>query len=85
MFTRIITNYFFETNRNNSEKLTLKLKEQAKTLIQINSEKEKHINENEALKQQMKRMKEGLEAAALDKEKIKVFLLFKHTKSIKIF
>lgn len=59
------------------------MKEQAKTLIQINSEKEKHINENEALKQQMKRMKEGLEAAALDKEKIKVVILFKHKNQLR--
>lgn len=66
---------FVSSNRNNCEKLTFKLKEQAKNIVQLNSEKEKHINENEALKQQLKRMKESLETGALDKEKIKVLKL----------
>lgn len=77
-------------NRNNSEKLTSKLKEQAKSLLQLNSDKEKLVNENEALKLQMKRMSQSLENTALDKEKIKVkftrfFLRPKGFKEIDIF
>lgn len=63
-------------NRNNSEKLTAKLKEQAKAILQLNNEKEKLVNENEALKLQLKRMTQGLENASLDKEKIKVSIGF---------
>lgn len=51
--------------------MTHKLKDQAKTIVQLNSEKEKLVNENEALKLQMKRMTQGLDNASLDKEKIK--------------
>ena len=43
--------------------------------MQLNSEKEKLVNENEALKLQMKRMTQGLDNASLDKEKIKVSIL----------
>ena len=58
--------------RNNSEKLAVKIREQAAAIIHLNSDKEKLTHENELLQQQLRKVTQDLENASFDKEKIKV-------------
>ena len=69
-------NSWVHEQRNNSEKLALKIREQAAAIIQLNAEKEKQLHENEALQQQLKKVTQDLENASFDKEKIKVTNVF---------
>ena len=58
--------------RNNSEKLAIKIREQATAIIYLNTEKEKFLQEIDMMQQQIKKLTQELEGAAYDKEKIKV-------------
>ena len=70
-------NSWVHEQRNNSEKLALKIREQAAAIIQLNGDKEKLVHENETLQQQIRKISLDLENASFDKEKIKVrFSLF---------
>ena len=65
-------NSWVHEQRNNSEKLAHKIREQASAIIQLNNEKEKLLHENETLQQQFRKISQDLENASFDKEKIKV-------------
>ena len=62
----------FHILRNNSEKLAIKIREQATAIVHLNTEKEKYIQDIEILQQQLKKITHDLENSAYDKEKIKV-------------
>ena len=65
-------NSWVHEQRNNSEKLAHKIREQASAIIQLNNDKEKLLHDNEALQQQVRKISQDLENASFDKEKIKV-------------
>ena len=58
--------------RNNSEKLAIKIREQATAIVHLNTEKERYVQDIEILQQQLKKATHDLDNAAYDKEKIKV-------------
>ena len=68
-------NSWVHEQRNNSEKLAIKIREQAAAIIQLTGEKEKLLHENETLQQQIRKISLDLENASFDKEKIKVCYL----------
>lgn len=57
--------------RNNSEKLAIKIREQATAMLYLNAEKEKFIQEINNLQQHIKKLTADNESSAYDKEKIK--------------
>ena len=59
-------------NRNNSEKLASKIREQATAIIHLNNEKEKLVQDVDSYQQQIKKLSQELENSSFDKEKIKV-------------
>jgi hypothetical protein len=65
--------------RNNSEKLAMKIREQATAIIHLNSEKDKLEQDADLYQQQIKKLSQEIENTAFDKEKIKV-ILFKNLK-----
>ncbi len=64
-------NSWVQEQRSNSEKLAAKIREQATLIMQLSSEKEKLVHENEISQQQMRKLGQDVENAAFDKEKIK--------------
>lgn len=68
-------NTWVSEQRNNSEKLAMKIREQATYIGQIMSDKERLQSEKDLLKDQIKKMSEELESAVFNKEKIKVYFL----------
>ncbi len=70
-----ILNIFILLKRNNSEKLAIKIREQATAIVHLNTEKEKYIQDIEILQQQLKKASHDLENSAYDKEKIKVLFI----------
>ncbi len=58
--------------RNNSEKLAVKIREQAAAIVQINNEKYRLVQDNEIYQQQIKKLSQELESSNTDKDKIEV-------------
>jgi chromosome segregation ATPase len=69
----VITNVnsWVSEQRNNSDKLANKIREQASAIIQINNEKEKLMQDNEFYAQQIKKLQQEIENAMFDREKLK--------------
>ena len=75
MFFITTLNLFILLKRNNSEKLAIKIREQATAIVHLNTEKEKYVQDIEILQQQLKKASHDLENSAYDKEKIKVLFI----------
>ncbi|CAF0853486.1 unnamed protein product [Brachionus calyciflorus] len=64
-------NQWVNEQRNNSEKLASKIREQASALVHMNQDRERILAEKEILQQQIRKLSQEVDNAALDKEKIK--------------
>jgi len=64
-------NSWVSEQRNNSEKLAMKIREQATAIVYLKAEKERLIGEVESLQSCVKRLGGEVENAAYDKEKVK--------------
>ena len=78
---QVITNVnsWVQEQRNSSEKLTAKLKEQSTVINALNYEKEALLKDNEAMRQHLKNINQNIENSALDREKIKVSSVALHS------
>jgi uncharacterized protein HemX len=73
-------NTWVHEQRNNSEKLISKIKEQATAIVHLNTEHEKSAEKIELYQQKIKKLKQDCESSLIDKEKIKVSFFFSISK-----